>query len=504
LKQAIAAAALRSTARSSNSEQIGGTDLGSFIIYRDETISIGKAYSDYLRELEEALSLVESSISDLNAMSSFSGDAADSIKRYFADRHLSIIEALRVLGRQIEFAYAPYYAEIADVDGDVNAVINEEALKQAHRYLAISVPKSHSEIDKDIRMAVNAMRDGGLSASLQSFDAETTICVNDGNRLKKAAETASSAESDCVSSLGSATADYPKLQTNVESTLSALKTSSGNITSYVAGTFTGSGEAAALAKAVADAKSYQTAHRDAVVAGQKKIYMDDNERLQLSIEKEVDNKSLWVSVYTSLELTAFVASTFKVVYDPNFGSVLGELTSISNLYYAFAYYRDACFERDPDAKLADSQDIINSVFKITKYSKDVYDMKGLLDEVDVQHADLTDDVEIGDVVNSSAAGHVKKKIIGDFTGWVGEKIGLSDADTATAQSWAKSSYDFFGKFFGKNATGDLQDAAELANDLIVAPVENVLAKSQQKIDEYNKQVTANKGNAAYYDIWLES
>lgn len=476
--------------------------MSSFVIYRDETISIGKAYSDYLRELEEALSLVESSISDLNAMSSFSGDAADSIKGYFADRHLSIIEALRVLGRQIEFAYAPYYAEIADVDGDVNAVINEEALKQAHQYLAVSVPKSHAEIDKDIRMAVSAMSDGGLSISLQSFDAETTICVNDGNRLKKAAETASSAESDCVSSLGGATADYPKLKTNVESTFSALKTSSGNITSYVAGTFTASGEAAALAEAVAGARSYQTAHRDTVIAGQKKIYMDDNERLQLSIEKEVDNKSRWVRAYASLQTIVLAVKSYVVIKTPDdFGSVLGEVSSVVNYGYTLSYYKAACFDRDPDAKMADSQDIVNSIIKLTSYSKDIYDLKGILDEIDVQHSDLTDDVEIGDVLTGSAVGHASKQFVGDFTGWVLKKSCLKEEDQTMVQEWVSSSFSFFQKNFTDIKAADKTEVIELASDLVIAPLESHLEKIQQKIDDCQKQILINEGNAAYYDIW---
>lgn len=101
-----------------------------------EPIAIEKQLNDQVENASRALINLRNEITEFTALQSFSGDAADSIRTYFKEVHLTLIRSMIQAGEALQQEYKKMLRRFASqVDHSEQTVIRSEHLSEVHKEL---------------------------------------------------------------------------------------------------------------------------------------------------------------------------------------------------------------------------------------------------------------------------------------------------------------------------------------------------------------------------------
>ncbi|GGL51901.1 T7SS effector LXG polymorphic toxin [Sporolactobacillus putidus] len=182
----------------------------------------------------DALRKIQTEIKEFNALQSFEGAAADSIRAYFSEVHLTLIKSLIQAGERLQQVYKKMLQQFdRQVDSDSNAVIRSEHLDDVRRQLRQL--KSHFDgIENQLAADVRAVSDVSFFnvPSAMAFSSDVELQDRETGQLK-----------DQFMSFVSAdfTGDLVPLLTAIERAMTKIKKDYsphlGTESFYVGGTF---------------------------------------------------------------------------------------------------------------------------------------------------------------------------------------------------------------------------------------------------------------------------
>lgn len=157
----------------------------SFDVKRADVDTVGAWIISYAAQVGEQISMVNSAAQGIASLESFQGAAADNIKSYWGEMHVTATTALSAALSELAMRYAAYMDGYGGIDSARDARFEESTLTAVYTQFA----SSRSDLagkDSTLRGAVNSVSDliGGWTPSTSAIDSTLAELADNARDLR--------------------------------------------------------------------------------------------------------------------------------------------------------------------------------------------------------------------------------------------------------------------------------------------------------------------------------
>lgn len=267
-----------------------------FDVKMDDVDAAGAWIGSYVSQVGVQIDSIQAAALGIASLEGFQGAAADSVKSYWGEVHLSVLAALSAALSEVLARYALYMGNYSSVDGSKSARFESSALTAAYAVCSSSRTDFSGKLSA-LSAAVGGVSDlvGGWAPSGAGVDGALADLAEKARWLRdRVGEHEGWHASDA--------AGCDALISSARQLVSSLGSGSGGGVSYAPGSIASAPGFAALAAAFDASRSYVGAHADGVEAAYAALAQRMRQREEERVAREAEEREQkgWIELGTAL------------------------------------------------------------------------------------------------------------------------------------------------------------------------------------------------------------
>ena len=271
--------------------------MSSFVVDYLEACELQNDWLLFKKEVDSALDNMEARIKQLEALGSFQGAAAESIKLYFAEVHCGFLKQMRVLAEVLSRDYATAYLQEFG-----RGAVSESMLSARWSSSSMSDTEKRAwkefnggsstldQLDKLIRTAASEASSGGCAYNFPNTQGVREAIRTQAMQTQKVRDGVAGIEAKGARTFQSKSGDFASTSAAVKQAIKSWKKGKASITGYSAGMFTSVHDVKIASSACAEVEKGLKAQAQEVADIQKSILVSTLDLYEHRIDEGIAKK----------------------------------------------------------------------------------------------------------------------------------------------------------------------------------------------------------------------
>lgn len=337
-----------------------------FHILKSDLNDLGDKFADHSNDANDRFGEVGNSITALSELSSFTGAAADAIKAYFADVHVSLAASIAALAQQL---CSDYFAKYLDrytndpLHENDWGKLNEDELTNKKAWVR-DQQERWDVIDSQLSQAISALP-GGVVLSKPNAQAARAELTKLEASLSQLIANVHSVEANGKNAFAADSTEFSRLLGSIDSAISQCKY---DMSTYEAGAFNAVLEATGLREAFNASLEDCEANAEKMIQNQEIMYDQLCER---EVRKQEEERAFWDGVGFALGVGLLIVGVAATIATAGTATpVVAGLTYALGSLSAVKTGADLV-NRGNKLMGKEESDLVSAVKSTTGYAKDV-------------------------------------------------------------------------------------------------------------------------------------